>query len=528
MKKTVYIFSVIALMLLQVSCTKDFLELEPKTGQVEANYYKTESDALLALTAAYDALSVQNWVFVPIMSDIFSDDAFCGGSDAGDMREWHEMEQGILDAENSSASDLWSRCYSGLYRANLYLEKESEINWVTDGLQERYRAEALFLRAYFMWDLVRHFGWVPVITEVLPSVEDYRDVTQGTPQDAFNQIANDLTTAINDLPPTVPSAETGRITRYTAQALMARIYLFYEGFAREQLNVSGDMPGISKTTVQNGLEDIINNGPYRLLDNYADVFAWDNQNNAESLLEWQYSEKAKSDDWGGWGINGNFSVIFYGVRDPEGDPSIDPGWSFGTISWSLVNAYEAGDPRKDATVYNADEALTNYTKAYQNTGYFNKKFMPLHAYQATAGAREHNYPRNYPDIRYADVLLMAAELFLEDNPDKALRYLNKVRTRAMGEDAALEEISLDAIYHERRVEFGGEGHRKWDLLRRGLDYTEQMVNASVNNIPEGIPNEQDFSGREFNTGTWGMYPIPAVEIRNTNEGVLSQYVPAYK
>ncbi len=527
MKKLKYIFSLMVLLIFQVSCTEDFLELEPKTGQVEANYYKTESDALFALTAVYDVLSVQNWAPVPIMSDIFSDDAFCGGSDAGDMRQWHEIEQGILDAENGSASDLWSRCYSGLYRANLYLQKEAEINWQTEGLQERYKAEALFLRAYFFWDLVRHYGWVPIITEVLPSVENYRDVNQNTPQEVFNQIATDLTTAVEGLPETVPPEEVGRITKYTAQALMARIYLFYEGFAKEQLGVSGDMPGITKSSVQNGLEDIINNGPYRLLDNYADVFDWANQNNAESLLEWQYSEKAKSDDWGGWGINGNFSVIFYGVRNPEGDPSIDPGWSFGTISWSLIDAYEEGDPRKDVTAYNADEMLTDYLKAYQNTGYFNKKFMPLNAYQATAGAREHNYPRNYPDIRYADVLLMAAEVFLEDNPQKALDYLNQVRTRALGEEAALTEISLDAIYHERRVEFGGEGHRKWDLLRRGLDYTEERINASMD-VPEGIENEQEFAGREFKTNTWGMLPIPAGEIRNTNEGVLSQYVPAFQ
>ena len=527
MKNTKYIFGFLVLLVLQVSCTKDFLELEPKTGQVEANYYKTESDAFFALTAVYDVLSVQNWAPVPIMSDIFSDDAFTGGSDAGDMRQWQEIEQGILDAENGAASDLWARAYAGLYRANLYLEKQDQIEWETEGLKERYNAEVHFLRAYFFWDLVRHYGWVPIITEVLPSVEDYRTMKQNTPQEVFNQIASDLNTAVSGLPETVPESETGRITKYAAQALMARIYLFYEGFAKENLGVSGDMNGIDETRVQNALEEIINSGEYRLLDNYADVFAWDNQNNAESLLEWQYSEKARSDDWGGWNINGNFSVIFYGVRNPVGDPTIDPGWSFATVSWSLLDEYEEGDPRKDATVYNADENLTEYLKAFQNTGYFNKKFMPLNAYQATAGTREHNYPRNYPDIRYADVLLMAAELFLDDNPAKALDYLNRVRTRALGAEAALAEITLEDIYHERRVEFGGEGHRKWDLLRRGLDFTGQKIDESFN-VPGNIDNAQDFTGRSFKPNTWGMLPIPAGEVRNTNEGVLKQFVPAYQ
>jgi starch-binding outer membrane protein, SusD/RagB family len=530
--KILYSLGVASLMLLQVSCTQDFLELTPKTGQVEANYYQTEKDAFFAMTAVYDALSVQNWAPVPIMSDIWSDDAYAGGSDAGDMRQWQEIEQNIMDAESSSASDLWARCYAGLYRANLYIQKEPGIKWETEGLRERYMAEVKFLRAYFFWDLVRHYGSVPIITEVLPSVEDYRSVKQHTPAEVYRQIATDLLAAIPNLPAQITSTEKGRISKQTAQALLARIFLFYEGFAKPVFGLTETWTDgstqINKQYVQNALEEIINSGRYRLLGNYADVFNWANQNNDESLLEWQYSEKARSDDWGGWGINGNFSVIFYGIRNPVGDPGIDPGWSFATVSWSLANAYETGDPRKTATIYNAEEELTEYLKAFHNTGYFNRKFLPNSAYRATAGAREHNYPRNYMDIRYADVLLMAAELFLQDNPAKAAGYFNQVRTRAMGPAAAKSAITLDDIYRERRVEFGGEGHRKWDLLRRGLTYAGQQINQSFSNIPAGIPNAQDFIGRNFKPDTWGMFPIPASEIRNTNQGVLQQFVPAYK
>ena len=122
---------------------------------------------------------------------------------------------------------------------------------------------------------------------------------------------------------------------------------------------------------------------------------------------------------------------------------------------------------------------------------------------------------------------MAAELFLTDNPSKATGYLNQVRTRSMGSGAALSSISLDAIYHERRVEFGGEGLRKWDLLRRGNAYAEQKINASFT-VPQGIPNPSHFTPRNFKANTWGMFPIPASEIRNTNEGVSKQTVPAYQ
>jgi hypothetical protein len=162
MKKSIlYGLSFLALMLAGYSCTQDFLELEPKTGLTEANYYKNEEQALLAVTAVYDAYSVQNWQFAPVMSDIWSDDAFCGGSDATDMAQWQDMEMFKMEPENNSSSDLWSRCYAGIYRANLYLQKQEGVEWVTDGLKARFEGEVKFLRAYFYWDLVRHYGWVP-------------------------------------------------------------------------------------------------------------------------------------------------------------------------------------------------------------------------------------------------------------------------------------------------------------------------------------------------------------------------------
>jgi len=514
------------------ACTKDFIELEPKTGQLEANYYNTEAEAFLALTAVYDIISVQNWQYVPILADILSDDAFCGGSDAGDYRQWQELEQFNTTDENGAAEALWNRCYSGIYRANLYLEKQDRIIWETDGLKEQYEAEAKFLRAYFYWDLVRHFGWVPIITEVLPSVNDYRTLPQNTPDEVYTQIASDLLSSLNGgLQDVLPDDGIGRITSYAAKAMIARIYLYHEGFAKPVLGVSNWTDGttvIDKAYAAQAAEDVVD-GPYELLANYADVFSWDNQNNAESILEYQYSEKAKSNDWGSaYGINGNFSVVFYGPRSPSGDPLYNSaGWSFSTMSWSLLNEYEAGDPRLDATLYNAEVSMTDYTRAFMNTGYFNKKYMPYTPYEATEGTLDHNWAKNFIDIRLADVLLMAAELNLGVDDTKALGFLNQVRERALGAGSGLLAITLADIQHERRVELAGEGGRKWDLYRWGMTYAETMINASFN-IPAGTPNAQDFTGRLFDASYWGMLPIPAVEIRNVNAGVLQQYVPAFK
>ncbi|OFY56588.1 MAG: hypothetical protein A2X22_02595 [Bacteroidetes bacterium GWF2_49_14] len=534
MKKMRYIVYMGALVLGLTACTKDFLELTPKTGLVEDNFYKTESDAFLALTGVYDALAVQNWQFIPLMSDIWSDDAFAGGADAADMSQWQEIESNQMTPENGSATDLWNRCYTGIYRANLYFQKEGGITWTNPENQKRFIAEAKFIRAYIYFDLVRHYGWAPIINTVLPSIDDYRSVTQNTPAELYKQVAADLMAAMPDLPVTVPSTEVGRVTKPAAQALMARIYLLYNGVktAIPDLGLTGEWTDgttvIDKAYVQLALDEIITSGTYELVPNYADLFDWEHQNSIEAVFELQYSEKAKSSDWGGWGINGNFSVIFYGMRNPEGfGGAWDAGWSFATITWSLVNEYESGDPRKNATVFNADAENGQYLHAFMNTGYFNKKWMPRTAFQATAGSREHNYPANFIDIRYADVLLMAAELYVDDNPTKARDYLNQVRTRALGESAALSFVTLENIMHERRVELGGEGSRKWDLLRRGFDYAKAKIDASFD-VPASTPNKQDFQGRTFDPQTYALFPIPGVEIRNCNDGVLKQYVPKYR
>jgi hypothetical protein len=515
------------------SCADDFLSLEPKTNKLEANAYKTEEDAFNAMIAVYDGLVVQPWNFVPIQSDIFSDDTYCGGEPGGGMWQWQDQEIGIIDAENGASSDLWNRCYSGIYRANMFLEKEGGFDWKSENKRKRMHAEVIVLRAYQHWDLVRHFGWVPIISELLPSSEDYKSKPQNTPEEVFNFVASELVSALPDLPETVPANETGRITKDVVRVLLARVYMLYEGFGKQVLGATGNLDAngteITKQYILDGLQAIITSNRYHLLDNYADVFAWDNENNAESIFEWQYSEKSFSGDWGNiWGVDGNFSVIFVGPRNPQPDTTYTAGWSFSVLTWSLVDEFEPEDVvRKEVTVFNADEELNSYTKSFQNTGFFNHKYMPRRAFYPLTGSQELNWPKNYIDMRYADVLLMAAELLLDQNQAQALVYFNQVRTRAMGDAAALSTLTLDDIYHERRVEFACEGHRKWDLLRRSLDYAKQKIDASWD-IPANLPNADDFGGREFNKDTWGMLPIPGSEIRLANEGVLKQNVPAFK
>jgi len=535
-RKLQYIGMILILMIVSAGCTEDYLSIKPKTSFMENNYYQTEDQAFNAMVAVYDALHVQNWQFVPIMSDIWSDDAFTGGSSPDDMYQWQIIESNSMNGDGEATSALWNRCYSGIYRANKYMQKEEGVDWSNEQKRSRYKAEVQFLRAYFYWDLARHWGRVPIITEVYSEVDKYKNAEQASTAAVYSQVASDLLAAIPNLPESVPASEKGRITKYAAKTLLARVYMHYDGFVQDVMGVSEDLSAngttINEQYAIDALEDVITSGNYRLLDNYRDVFRWDNENNDEVVFAWQYSDLWHGTDWGGWGINGNFSVVFYGIRNPSGDPDIQTGWSFSTPSWSLVNEYEAGDPRMGVTLYNAEDSLDDYTRAFQNTGYFFYKYMPRTEYRVDQGDPNHNWPINYKDMRFADVLLMAAELYVNgegvEDQAKADDYLNRVRTRALGESARITGVTMEDVRHERRVELAGEGKRKWDLMRwgSGLNYAKQQIDASFDNVPS--ERQSDFSPRYLNPDTWGMFPIPNSEIRNTNEGVLQNFIPAYE
>jgi len=111
-------YLIIGLLLITITgfqaCTKDFIELEPKVNKLEANAYQTEADMFLALTAVYDALSLPKMHPVPTMSDIFSDDAFCGGSSATDVTAWQDIEKFTINSSNGAALALWEKCYAGI------------------------------------------------------------------------------------------------------------------------------------------------------------------------------------------------------------------------------------------------------------------------------------------------------------------------------------------------------------------------------------------------------------------------------
>jgi starch-binding outer membrane protein, SusD/RagB family len=536
MRSRIFPFLIILITGLQ-SCADKFLELEPRINILEGNSYKTETDMFNAMVSVYKSHSASNGLEnVPINVDIYSDDAYAAGEPTGGMWEsWQPIEIGQPDPEQSSIL-LWQKFYRSIYLANLYLQKEELIQWSSEDKRNRMKAEVLTLRAYTYWNLVRFYGWVPVMTKIPDNIEGVKAIPQSPPEEVYRIVLKDLLEALPGLPETVALDEKGRITKDVVRVLIARIYLYYEGFAKPVLGITDEWSDgtttVNKAYVQNLMEEIINSGRYYLLENYADVFDWGNENNDESIFEWQYSDQGISSYAdGSLSRDGNFSCHIIGIRNPL-DPRTVSGWSFATVSFSQVREFETGDTRLGVSVYNNEDSIGKgaHGPQFQYTGYFNAKYLPNASYRPS-GSVDLNWPINYKDMRYAEVLLIAAELFMNDDPQKAVGYLNQVRTRAMGEEAALQaaDLNIDAIYHERRVEFGGEGQRYWDLLRRGLAYAQEKIDYSwdTTTFPDYVA-KSDFLGRQFNSQTWGMLPIPATEIRAMNEGVLKQYVPAYK
>ncbi len=452
----------LAVVFILTSCGKEFLELQPRGTKLESGFYQTEEELFEALVATYDVLQwggTNGWTMKLGLLNAASDDCYAGGSDASDQPNWVAYDNFSLDPFIGPQLGLWQKGYTGVYRANLVLEKIEELEGASAEFKARTIAEAKFLRAFFYFDLVRFFGNAPLITTVLGADEIYTQ-TQATPAEIYAQIEQDLNDARNtfELPETLASDELGRVTKGAATALLGKVILYQNDNSR-----MAEAGGI--------FDEVINSGLYALEANYADIFSPGNEHGIESIFEINYSGNQR----GGWdnfanGTEGNYDVQFFGMRDYVG-PLYATGWSFCPVQEQLVTVM-ANDPRFEHTIIDAQELVgqgASYSPAFQNTGYFIKKYAPLEGEKALDGEPSLNWGYNVREIRYADVLLMAAEAYSRAGNDGPARtYLNQVRARvSLPPVPTGGSALLDFIYKERRLELATEGHRFFDLVRTG-------------------------------------------------------------
>ncbi|MEJ5303033.1 MAG: RagB/SusD family nutrient uptake outer membrane protein [Bacteroidales bacterium] len=522
MAKIKYLAAILVLIAFATGCSKDFLEKEPLTDRVEANFYKTPDDALQALVAIYDVLGWQcgnGYHPYDLVCNILSDDAYAGGSGPGDRPDLVRMGKLSNYPSDEAVLGLWADRYAGVYRANLLLEKIEGIPFEDETLKTRYIAEARFLRAYFYFQLEQFYGNIPLILKTLSPTD--KKIPQASPAEVYNQIAEDLWFAWQNLPANVSSAELGRATKWAAGGMLARVYLYHKGYGKNVLGITSDLKAGEKTitedVVEGIIDDIVNTSGHGLVPSYADLFYPGNKNSIESIFEIQHTQKSNWGDWG-WrnGSEGNWTVIMSGFRGVESD-LYESGWSFQPVTQSLADEMKT-DPRYSVSILDAQAEGLVYKPGdcFQHTGYACKKVHPLKAFKPSTNDML-NWPYNEKVLRFADILLMGAELYLDNDLSKAQNYFNRVYRRAYGASANPPQLSnseagLDIIYHERRMEFAGEGLRYWDLLRRGLDYAQQKINAAAKASPQD---------ETFNPATRGLLPIPQSEI-TLSENTLVQ------
>lgn len=512
MKSNIKIVSLCLLMAVLFSCNK-WVEYNPHDDfeVTDLDYLASESDYRTMAVSVYSPLQWLNQVVV--VSDIASDNAVAGGENASDVLVLQDIDDYNVKSDNGALADLWQSAYEGINRAN-YLIKFKDQNPAGNAIsfsgKEAMYGEVYFLRAYYYFTLVKMFGNIPLFTEKRLEITDSRTLTQSPKEDVYLQIEADLNSAVTVLP--TSGEQPGRITKYAAQALLGQV-LLYENKFDEAVPV---------------LEEVVN-GPFSLINDFASIFLASGENGPESVFEIQYSNLSPYYNWGGATRGqGNYAVQQCGIRGLQGTSPFAAGWSTNLPTQDLANAYEDGDQRKYATVMDIDKYIHDNPSffaglsasddpgfaehpAYQiapfkNTGLYNMKYLPRKG--ETSGQLELNYLNNFRTIRYAGVLLMAAEANnRKSSPDdsKAQQYLNRVRNRAFGDQNhnvnATGTALTQAIWNERRLELAMEGDRFFDLVRTGQ--AASVISGFVAGKNEVFPipqHEIEISGLTQNPG----------------------------
>lgn len=479
------------LMVMASACMDDFLD-RPLQGELTQEFFPvSQNDAVLATNAIYN--TPRNWFYnfggFPIL-DFMSDDALKGSNPTDAATTQGPFVDYTFNSAQDGLDRWWNTLYEGIKRANVVIEKVPGID-MDEELKARLIGEARFLRGLFYFDLVRAWGGVPIITSTTPPTF----VDRSTKDEVYALVEADLLAAIASLPDRTGYAanDAGRATRDGAKALLGKAYLFQNDFVN----------------AQRYLLEVINSGLYDLDPDFGNTHSINGEFNQESVIEIAAVPLEGTNNGGNqWG----------NVQGVRGTPN--RGWGFNRPSLNLINSFDPEDPRMEATVIFLGEVIDGVTilgdsqtpnETFDDSGnlieiecYNQKVWMPGIRTQEAWG-------HNRRIIRYADVLLMAAEaLTVNGDLQQARTHLNRVRERARGGNQnILPDITesdpqrlLDLIMQERRFELALEGHRFWDMVRTGR-------------APEV------FGPLGFVPGKHELLPIPQSEIDLT-EGRLAQ------
>ena len=545
--------------LLTMSGCNDFLDTQNYVKKDTSNFPQNVDDANQLLTGVYGELNLLNAdpddapFFI---SEVASDDRFASGgvNDNGAHGADKLLRYGVDQFANT-----WKKHYAGIYKANVALEGyEKVLDWESEAQKNSFYGQTYFLRAFYYFDLAQLFGEVPLILNSAGG-----NFPKSNADVIYAQIASDLKNGIEMMDATkYPDFEAGRATRWAAEALMARVFLFYTGYYGESSLPLLDGGEVTKAEVITWLEDCRDNSGHDLVGDFRNLWPYTNEYTIDDYpyVAGKIGVDGQPLKWAG---DGNIETIFatkfsnvyalsagyvnyyalYFAPPINVGESTFPwgrGWGKACVTpnlWDDWLAEEPTDLRRQASIIDVTDPneMKNYTwganSEMEETGSWQKKIIAVAAKDPStggfvngfavlaSGARNHIQFCNTTDlihIRYADVLLMHSEL------TQTTDGINKVRQRAGL--PVISSYSLDALKRERRFELAFEGLRWFDLMRWGdaPDALEKQVGQPIRNA--GVP----LAMSSFSTGfkaryeaTGGFWPIPDSQI-DLSEGVLKQ------
>ena len=496
MKKHHISVGILSLLLSLTACNSSFLDV-PLQGKPTADTDPNFAQNLvvgvynsLMLGEAFGAEGDVHGIAFVSATNILSDDADKGSTASDQAGTVGVLDEFTHTPTNLFVQALWSGYYNGIAKVNQSLVAISN-STLDEATKARLSAEVRFIRGYYYFNLVRWFGGVPKILRVPKDAADANNdpvfQTRASAEEIYQVIIDDLQNGVSTLP-LRSQTQAGRISKGTAQALLAKVYMY-----RKEWQKAYDLS-----------KEVINSGQYDLLADYSTIWRQVGDNSREAILEVQTGQFNNSD----FGIS-NYSM-FQGPRVGGKGGWTDLGWGFCNPTTTLANAYEAGDLRKNATIIFIDNSGT-----YKGTVLFDGFRVPsadsvenlrynYKAYhsenknvESWLGNRDRKQ-KNVHLLRFSEVLLINAEAANElGRSGEALTPLNRVRQRA-GLKAATSTAQTalrEAIWQERHVELAMEHDRFFDLVRQGR-------------AAETLQK----TGKKFVKGTHELLPIPALQI----------------
>lgn len=567
------VVTTLAISAIAFACKDDFLSIQP-TGQISSAQLTTKKGLEGSLIAAYSHLNGREWRMASasnwVWGSIRGGDAN-KGTDPGDFSDINPIQRYEYLPTQGVISEHWRGNYEGIARVNSLLRLMGQAaSDVTAADKTRMTAEGRFLRAHYYFQLKRSFGNTPYVDETL----DYGTGIEKVKNDAdlWPKIEADMKYAYDNLPETQGSV--GRANKWAAAAYLAKIYLYQKKYA--------DAKTLFDAVIANG--KTTNGKKYALVPKYGDVFKASNDNNEESIFAIQNAANTGS-------VNNafpDFDLNYPYNTGPNGpgnccgffQPSFELANSFRTSATGLplldgsynsaANALktdfgidskaaftpDAGnvDPRLDWSIGRRgipyldwqDHPGADWIRNQPNGGPYSP--IKYTYYKSDRGSLQDNSSwtpgytaQNFTIIRFADVLLMAAEAEIEvGSLTKALEYVNMVRNRAAnaagfvtkgGAPAAkytispypasafaTKEAARAAVYFERKLELSGEGHRFYDLVRWGV--ADKEVNAYLTYDSQFLKGA--LGGAKFTAGKHELLPLPQDQIDLLGKDVLKQ------